>query len=118
MTIKPIKTRLDLERAMERLNLLFDAPANTPEGDELEVLSMLIAGWEDAHEPMGFPDPVEAIRFRMEQLGMDQSGLAEIIGQKSRASEILNRRRKLSLEMIRRLHHALGIPAEVLIRPY
>ncbi|KIC91037.1 type II toxin-antitoxin system HigA family antitoxin [Flavihumibacter sp. ZG627] len=118
MTVKPIKTKKDYAQAMERLEMLFDAKKNTTEGDELEVLSILIEKYEDEHFPIGLPDPIEAIKFRMEQLGYNQADLAKVVGLKSRASEILNKKRKLSLEMIRQLHDKLHIPTEVLIQPY
>jgi HTH-type transcriptional regulator/antitoxin HigA len=100
------------------LETLFDAKKNTDNGDELEVLSLLIEKYEDDHFPIDLPDPVEAIKFRMEQLGLTQTDLADIIGHKSRASELLNKKRKLSLEMIRQLHKNWNIPTEVLIRAY
>lgn len=118
MNIKPIKTKADYRRALERLDQIFDARPGTPEGDELEVLGILIDTWEKEHYPVDFPDPVEAIRFRMEQMGYGQADLASIIGLKSRASEILNKKRKLNLDMIRILHKKLDIPTEVLIRDY
>lgn len=118
MNIKPIKTEEDYNAALERLEIIFDAKPGTTEGDELEILGMLIEHFENEHYPIGLPDPVEAIKFRMEQMGYNQSDLAEIIGQKSRASEILNRKRKLSLEMIRQLHKALNIPTDVLVQVY
>ena len=103
---------------MERLEVLFDAKKGTPAGDELEVLSILIEKYEDEHFPIGLPDPIEAIKFRMEQLGYNQVDLAKVVGLKSRASEILNRKRKLSIDMIRQLHDKLHIPTDVLIQPY
>ena len=118
MTIKPIKTEKDFQNAMERLELIFEAKKGTPEGDELEVLGILIEKYEDEHFPVGLPDPIEAIKFRMEQLGYNQVDLAKVVGLKSRASEILNRKRKLSLDMIRQLHEKLHIPTDVLIQPY
>ena len=118
MNIKPIKTKKDYEQAMLRLEKLFDAKKGTPKGDELEVLSLLIEKYEDEHFPIDLPDPVEAIKFRMEQMGYNQNDLAKIVGLKSRASEILNRKRKLSLEMIRQLHDRLNIPTDVLIQIY
>ncbi len=118
MTIKPIKTKKDYQQALERLELIFAAKKNSKEGDELEILSILIEKYEDEHFPVGFPDPIEAIKFRMEQLGYDQTDLAKVVGLKSRASEILNRKRKLSLEMIRQIHDRLNIPTEVLIQAY
>jgi len=118
MTIKPIKTRQDYEEAMTRLEVLFDAKKGTAEGDELEILTILIDKYEEEHFPIELPDPVEAIKFRMEQLGLTQSDLAQVVGQKSRASEILNRKRKLSLDMIRLLHNNWHIPTEVLVQAY
>ena len=118
MKIKPIKTKKDYEQALERLELIFDAKKGTEKGDELEILGMLIDMYEKEKFPIGFPDPVEAIKFRMEQLGYNQTDLANVVGLKSRASEILNRKRKLSLEMIRQIHDRLNIPTEVLIQVY
>ena len=118
MNIKPIKTKKDYEQALERLEKIFDAKKGTQKGDELEILGMLIDNYEMEKFPIGFPDPVEAIKFRMEQLGYNQTDLANVVGLKSRASEILNRKRKLSLEMIRQLHEGLNIPTEVLIQAY
>jgi HTH-type transcriptional regulator/antitoxin HigA len=118
MTIKPIKTKKDYERAMVRLEVIFDAKPGTSDGDELEVLGILIDNFEQQHYPIEYPDPIEAIKFRMEQLGYNQSDLAKLVGLKSRASEILNKKRKLSLGMIRSLHSALKIPTEVLIQNY
>ena len=118
MNIKPIKTKKDYEQALARLEVIFDAKKGTPKGDELELLGMLVDNYENEKFPIGFPDPVEAIKFRMEQLGYTQSDLANVVGLKSRASEILNRKRKLSLEMIRQIHDSLNIPTEVLIQAY
>jgi HTH-type transcriptional regulator/antitoxin HigA len=118
MTIKPIKTKKDYQNALERLETIFDAKKGSPEGDELEVLGILIEKYEDEHFPVGFPDPIEAIKFRMEQLGYNQTDLAKVVGLKSRASEILSKKRKLTLEMIRLLHDNLRIPTEVLIQTY
>ncbi len=118
MNIKPIKTKRDYNIALERLDLIFDAKKGTAKGDELEILSMLIENYEMKHFEISNPDPIEAIKFRMEQLGYDQADLAKIVGLKSRASEILNRKRKLTLEMIRRLQSALHIPAEILVQTY
>lgn len=118
MDIKPIKTNTDYEQALERLEVIFDAKKNSAEGDELEILSILIENFENEHFPVGFPDPIEAIKFRMEQMGYNQNDLAKVVGLKSRASEILNKKRKLSLEMIRQLHQTFKIPTEVLIQSY
>ncbi|NPA43714.1 MAG: helix-turn-helix domain-containing protein [Chlorobi bacterium] len=118
MNIKPIKTEADYQQALARLEEIFDAVPGTPEGDELEVLSLLIEDYEEKHFPIEAPDPVEAIKFRMEQLGMTQKDLARILGYRSRASEILNKKRKLTLDMIRKISRELHIPPEVLIREY
>lgn len=118
MNIKPIKSEQDYLDALERLETIFDAEVGSIEGDELEILSILIENYEAEHFPIDLPDPIEAIKFRMEQLNYTQNDLAEIIGLKSRASEILNRKRKLSLEMIRKLATQLHIPSEVLIQSY
>jgi HTH-type transcriptional regulator/antitoxin HigA len=118
MTIKPIKTKKDYQQALGRLEQIFDAKKNSEEGYELEVLSILIEKYEDEHFPIGFPDPIEAIKFRMEQLGYNQTDLAKVVGLKSRASEILNKKRKLTLEMVRLIHNSLKIPTEVLIQAY
>ena len=118
MTLKPIKTKKDYTQALERLEVIFDAKKNSKEGDELEILSILIDNYESANFPIDLPDPIEAIKFRMEQLGYTQTDLANLIGLKSRASEILNKKRKLSLEMIRQLNEKLNIPFNVLVRAY
>lgn len=118
MEIKPIKTENDYNQALERLEVIFDAKKGSSEGDELEVLGILIDQYENGRFPIGMPDPIEAIKFRMEQMGYNQNDLANIVGLKSRASEILNRKRKLSLEMIRQLHEQLNIPTDVLIQAY
>lgn len=118
MNIKPIKTKKDYEQALSRLDVIFDAKLGSAEGDELEILALLIDNYEKEHFPIGYPDPVEAIKFRMEQMGYTQTDLAKVVGLKSRASEILNRKRKLSLEMIRKLHETLSIPTDVLIQEY
>jgi HTH-type transcriptional regulator / antitoxin HigA len=118
MTIKPIKTKKDYQNAMARLETIFDAKPGTPQGDELEVLGILIDKYEQEHFPIDFPDPIEAIKFRMEQMGYTQSDLANVVGLKSRASEILNKKRKLTIEMIRQLNTVLKIPTDVLIQSY
>ena len=118
MNIKPIKNKKDYSLALERLDVIFDAKKGSSKGDELEILGMLIDNYENEHFPIGFPDPIEAIKFRMEQMGYNQTDLAKVVGLKSRASEILNRKRKLSLEMIRQIHEGLNIPTEVLIQAY
>ncbi|HJS01038.1 MAG TPA: helix-turn-helix domain-containing protein [Flavobacterium sp.] len=118
MKIKPIKTEEDYNQALERLEEIFDAKLGSIEGDELEILGILINQYENENFTIALPDPIEAIKFRMEQMGYNQNDLANIVGLKSRASEILNRKRKLSLEMIRKLHETLHIPTDVLIQSY
>ena len=118
MNIKPIKIEEDYIEALERLEVIFDAAIDSPEGDEVQILGLLIENYENEHFPIGLPDPIEAIKFRMEQMGYTQADLAGIIGLKSRASEILNRKRKLSLEMIRKLHEKMNIPTDVLVQAY
>ena len=118
MNINLIKTENDYNQALQRLEVIFDSKKGTQEGDELELLGILIDQYENEKFPIDLPDPIEAIKFRMEQMGYTQNDLAKIIGFKSRASEILNRKRKLSLEMIRQLHAALNIPTDVLIQMY
>lgn len=118
MEIKPIKTEEDYQRALDRLEIIFDSEPGSIEGDELEILGILVDHYENEHFPIDLPDPIEAIKFRMEQLGYNQNDLAKVVGLKSRASEILNKKRKLSIEMIRHLHEKLNISAEVLIKAY
>jgi HTH-type transcriptional regulator/antitoxin HigA len=118
MNIAPIKTEKDYQKALDRLEVIFDAKKGTSEGDELEILSILVDQYENQNFPIEMPDPIEAIKFRMEQMGMKQKDLANVVGFKSRVSEILNKKRKLTLEMIRKLHTTLHIPTEVLIQDY
>lgn len=118
MDIKAIKTEQDYNRALKRLEKIFHAEIDTPEGDEAEVLTILIEKYEDEYYPIGMPDPIEAIKFRMEQMGMNQKDLAEVVGFTSRVSEILNGKRKLTLKMIRKLSDKLQIPTEVLVQEY
>ena len=115
MEIKAIKTEQDYNQALNRLETIFHAGIDTPEGDEAEILSILIEKYEDMHYAIGMPDPIEAIKFRMEQMGMKQKDLAEAVGFTSRVSEILNKKRKLTLNMIRKLSSTLHIRAEVLV---
>jgi HTH-type transcriptional regulator/antitoxin HigA len=115
--IKPIRTKRDYEAALTEIERLWGAKAKTPEGDRLDVLATLIDAYETEHYPMDPPDPIEAIKFRMEQQGLTRKDLEEIIGTRTRIAEVLSRKRGLSITMIRRLHERLGISAEVLIRP-
>lgn len=118
MNIKPLKTKKDYNLAMSRVEKIFDSRPGTPEGDELEIPGILIEKYELLHYPIDFPDPIEAIKFRMEQLGFNQTDLVNVIGFKSRVSEIMSKKRKLSLDMIRKLNSSLNIPTEVLIKEY
>jgi HTH-type transcriptional regulator/antitoxin HigA len=113
--IRPIKTRRDYKKALTRLKTIIDAEAGTDPGDELEVLATLVDVYEQEHFPIGAADPVEAILFRMDQEGLTRKDLEPFIGSRHRVSEILNRKRNLTLVMIRRLHRGLGIPLEVLV---
>ena len=115
--IKPIRTKRDHEAALAEVERLWGSKLGTSEGDRLDVLATLIEAYEAAHHPMDPPDPIEAIKFRMEQQGLSRRDLESLIGTRTRVAEILNGRRNLSIGMIRRLHKALGISAEVLIRP-
>ncbi len=118
MKMKPIRTEKDYELALKRLDKIFDAEPCTKEGDELEILALIIEDYEDKNYPIDPPHPIEAIKFRMDQMGMNQTDLAKIIGHKSRASEILNKKRKLTLSMIRKLNKKLNISTEVLVKEY
>jgi HTH-type transcriptional regulator/antitoxin HigA len=118
MTHRVIHTKSDYQKALSRLEVIFDAKPNTAAGDELELLSMLIEKYENEHFPIPAPNPIEAIKFRMEQMQYSQTDLVKILGQKSRVSEILNNKRKLSIDMIRRLHSQMKIPLNVLIQEY
>ncbi len=118
MDIKAIKSEHDYDKALARLKLIFHTVAETPEGNEAEILSILIEKYEDEYYPIGMPDPIEAIKFRMEQMGMTQKDLAKVVGFSSRVSEILSRKRKLTLSMIRKLNAELQIPTDVLIQGY
>lgn len=118
MNIKPIKSEKDYKQAMERLAFIFDAKKGSKDGDELEILSILIEKYENEHFPIGYPDPIEAIKFRMEQMGLKQKDLADAVGFTSRVSEILTKKRKLTVEMIRNLSLKLNIPTEILVQEY
>lgn len=118
MNIKPIKDEKGYQEALLRMEAIFDSKPGSKKGDELEILSLLIDNYEKENFPIDLPDPIEAVKFRMEQLGLKQKDLTQALGFKSRVSEILNKKRKLSLEMIRRLHEQLNIPTQILIREY
>jgi HTH-type transcriptional regulator / antitoxin HigA len=118
MELKVIKTEEEYKQALVRLEQIFDSEPDTPEGDELDLLSLLIDNYERIHYPIDLPNPVEAIKFRMEQLNYNAKDLANIIGFRSRVSEILSKKRKLSLHMIRNINKRMHIPTDVLIQEY
>lgn len=118
MKLRLLKTEKDYQEALIRLEDIFEAIPGTEQGDELDILGVLIEKYENEHFFIDLPDPIEAIKFRMDQMGFSQNDLAEIIGQKSRASEVLNRKRKLSLDMIRKIAEKMHISSEVLIQSY
>jgi HTH-type transcriptional regulator/antitoxin HigA len=115
--LRPIRTRASYGAALKEVERLWGARSGTPTGDRLDILATLIETYEDEHYPMDPPDPIGAIKFRMEQQGLTRKGLEGILGTRTRVAEVLNGRSGLSINMIRRLHEKLGIPAEVLIRP-
>ena len=115
--LKPIRTPVDYDRALDALGQLWTAEANSPESDQLDVLATLIDAYEAQHFPMDPPDPIEAIKFRMEQQGLTRKDLEDVIGTRTRIAEVFGRKRDLSIGLIRRLHERFGIPAEILIRP-
>ena len=114
--VKPIHTAADHRAALKEVERLWGSKSGTPDGDRLDVLATLIDAYETQHEPIDKPDPIEAIRFRMEQQGLTRKDLEPMLGTRMRVSEVLNGKRALSIAMIRRLHAGLGIAAEVLIR--
>lgn len=116
MDITPIKTKRDYHRALKEIEGLMDAKRGTPEGDRLDVLVTLVEAWEAKHYSIDLPDPVEAIKYHMEQKGLEPKDLIPYIGSRSRVYEVLNRKRPLTLKMVWRLHTGLGIPAESLIK--
>src|SRR3954465_13213962 len=116
MDIAPIKSQRDYRRVLKEIESLMSARRNTPEGDRLDVLVTLVEAWERKHYPLDLPDPVEAIKYHLEQNGLQPRDLVPFIGNRNRVHEVLNRRRELTLNMIRKLHEGLGIPAESLIK--
>jgi HTH-type transcriptional regulator/antitoxin HigA len=115
MEIRPIKTEEDYNKAIKRIEQLWGAKKDTPKGDELDLLSTLVEAYEIKHYPIAPPDPIDAILFRMEQMGMSKTDMEKYLGSQSRVSEILNRKRSLTLKMIKTLYKELKIPAEVLL---
>lgn len=118
MNLKPIKSEEDYENALERLNEIFDSPVGTDESDEADILGVMIDEYEKKHYPIDVPDPIEAIKIRMEEMQLKQVDLIPEFGGKSRVSEILNRKRKLTVEMIRKLTERLNLSANLLIKDY
>lgn len=118
MNITPLKTNTDYDNALKRIALLFDAAAGTPESDEADILALVIDDYERKHFPIEAPDPIEAIKIRMEEMQLKQSDLINEIGGKSRVSEILNKKRKLTVEMIRNLTTRLNLSADILLKDY
>ena len=118
MEIRPIKTKADHRAALKEIERLIQARPGTPAGDRLEVLTTLVDRYESQHEPIDPPDPIDALLYHMDSRGLTRRDLEPFIGSRARVAEVLNRRRALTIEMIRKLHDGLGISAEVLIRPY
>lgn len=118
MELRPIRTETDYQAAIREIELLFDAAPHTPEYDQLDILSTLVEAYEKAHFPIEMPDPIEAIHYYMDIRGLSSRDLEPCLGSRARVSEVLSRKRFLTLEMIRKLHQELGIPAEILIQPY
>ena len=118
MDFKILKTKAEHEAALQRIDALFDAKPNTPEGDEFELLSLLINSYEEKYYPIDLPHPIEAIKFRMDQMGLRQKDLVDCFGDKSKVSDVLNLKRKLNLNYIRHLHKKLHIPLDTLVADY
>ena len=118
MDIRPIKTEADYEAALTEIERLFDAVSGTPAGDRLEVWATLVEAYENRHYPIPEPDPIEALRYYMESRGLKRKDLQPYLGSRETVSEVLSRKRRLSIRMIRNLHTGLGISADVLIQPY
>jgi HTH-type transcriptional regulator / antitoxin HigA len=118
MDIRPIKTKADHRAALKEIGRLMDAKRGTPAGDRLEVLTTLVERYESQHESIGPPNPIDALLYHMESRGLTRRDLEPFLGSRARVAEVLNRRRALTIDMIRKLHEGLGMSAEVLIRPY
>ena len=115
MNIRPIKTELDYNESIKRIEQLWGAKKDTPEGDELDLLCTLVESYEMKHYPIAPPDPIDAIKFRMEQMGMTKTDMAKYLGSQSRVNEVLSRKRQLTLKMVKSLYKGLKIPAEILL---
>ena len=118
MELRPIRTQTDYQEALREIELLFNAAPNTPEYDRLDVLSILVEAYEKVHFPIALPDPIAAIHYYMDTRGWSRRDLEPCLGSRARVSEVLSRKRSLSLETIRKLNQELGIPADILIQPY
>ncbi len=117
MNIKPIKSETDYQNALQDIESLMMAKANSPEGEKLDILVTLVEAYEQKHFPLDLPDPIAAIKFEMERKGLSIKDLEPMIGKSNRVYEVLNGKRSLTLKMIQRIHASLGIPAEALIKP-
>jgi len=118
MSLKPIRTRADHARALEEIERLMGAKRGSPQADRLEVLAALVAAYEAVHDPIDLPEPIEAIEAHMVERDLDQTDLARLLGSRSLASSILNRKRAMSLAVIRKLSQAWDIPTDILVQPY
>ncbi len=118
MTLRTLKTETDYQEALAEIDSIFDAELNTPEGDRLDILALLVEAYEEQHYPIPPPDPIAALEYYMESRGLSRRDLEPYLGSRARVAEVLNRKRGLSIEMIRRLHQGLGISADILIQPY
>jgi HTH-type transcriptional regulator / antitoxin HigA len=118
MELRPVRTEADYEAALAEIDRLMDAAPGTPEGDRLDILTTLVEAYEERHHPIEAPDPIAALEYFMEQRGVTRADLVPLLGSRSRVSEILNRKRRLTIDMAWRLHRDLGIPAEAVIKPY
>ncbi len=118
MQLRPIRSEADYEAALEEIERLMDAEPDTSEGDQLDILTTLVEAYEAAYHAIEAPDPIAALEYFMEQRGLTRADLVPLLGSRSRVSEILNRKRRLTIEMAWRLHHELGMPAEAVIKPY
>ena len=118
MNLRPIRTEDDYKSALAEIEGLFQAEPETPEGDRLDVLTLLVEAYEEQHHPIPPPDPLAALEYHLESRGLTRRDLEPYMGSRARVAEVMNRRRALTIDMIRRLHHGLGISAEILIQPY